>query len=412
MNRLALLYLVLAVLVLLGERALSLLNVRFAASRREPLPDPLPARFSADHLARTLQYLRTRTRFGHITTGISFLLTLVYLFSGLLPWLDQLAARLAWPALVTQVLVLAVFVLLNDLLTLPVEAYETFRLEAKFGFNRTTPAVFWADFAKGLAVSAVLGLPCAFAVLWLIRVAPGWWWLPVALFLIAFQLLVLFLYPRFIAPLFNRFTPLPDGELKQQLQELARRCQFPVEGIFVMDGSRRSAHSNAYFTGLGRHRRLVLYDTLVNQLAPAELTAVLAHEIGHFRRRHILQLLLVMTVLVLAGTFAASRVLAWPTFLHAFGLPAASPAAGLIALSLMAPPFVFWLAPLLHALQRRFEYQADAYARHAIGSPEPMAAALVSLFASNLENLTPHPWYSMYHYSHPTLVERLAALRE
>ena len=376
-----------------------------------PLPNPVPPAFPPLPDPRALAYLRARNRAGHAEGAVFLVLTFACVLGGVPAWFGGVAAALAGAhPLTAGVLTFAWFFFVWDLLQIPWEWHSTFRLEAAFGFNRTTPGTFVADLAKGWLVKAVLALPLAFAALWLIRRAGAGWWLPVSALFITFQLLVLFLYPRLIAPLFNKFEPLPDGELKSGLDELATRCGFPVSGILVMDGSRRSGHSNAYFTGFGRHRRLVLYDTLVQQLPPEELHAVLAHEIGHFRHRHLPKLMALLTVLVVGVTFAMSRVLEWGAFRAAFQVPADQPAVALVVLALIAGPFLFWLGPCLHALQRRFEFQADAYAAAATGTGAPLARALLRLAEKNLENLTPLPLYSAWHHSHPAILERIAAL--
>ncbi len=371
-------------------------------------PPPLPALDP-----RSLEYLCAKNRVAHAEGAMFLAITFACVLGGVPAWFGGVAESLAGTLpLLVGVLTFALFFFAWDLLEIPWEWHHTFRLETAFGFNRTTPGLFVADLAKGWLVKTLLGLPLAFAALWLIRRTGNGWWLPVSALFIGFQLLVLFLYPRFIAPLFNKFEPLPNGELKSSLDALATHCDFPISGVYVMDGSRRSGHSNAYFTGFGRHRRLVLYDTLIQQLTPEELRAVLAHEIGHFRRRHIPKLLVLMTVLVTAVTFAISRVLEWDAFRGAFHIPADQPAVGLIVLSLMAGPFLFWLGPCLHALQRRFEFQADAYAVEATGASAPLAQALLRLAEKNLENMTPLPLYSAWHHSHPAIRERIAALEK
>jgi len=403
-------YLLAAFFAFAVERMLRRMNLAYAWNQRDRIPAEIRDRLAEGHLDRVLDYLAANTRFAQTENSLRLGIVLLYLFTGFLPWLGGLVGSLGTGALVAGVLIFVLFGFIDSLVTLPFEYYETFCLEAHYGFNRTTRATFWLDVLKGFLVKAVLGIPLAFGILWLIAATGRWWWLPVTVFVVVFQLLVLLIFPRFIAPLFNRFTPLPEGELKQRLEEFARLCHFPVRDIFVMDGSRRSAHSNAYFTGLGRQRRLVLYDTLLQQLTAPELTAVLAHEVGHYRKKHILWLLSCMALLVAGGAAAASVILGWPEFFRAFRLPPDATALGLIVLSLTAGPFLFWISPLLHLIQRHFEYQADAYAVAATGGAEALSSALLKLVEGNLDNLTPHPLYAAFHYSHPTPVERLAAL--
>ncbi len=397
----------LALAVFAWEWLLDVWNERHSARKQaEPAASGAPP---SD--PRVLEYLRARNRLSHAESGFFLALTLACVVGGVPEWFGALAGTLAVDRpLLGGVLTLALFFFAWDLLRVPVEWYETFRLEAAFGFNRTTPGTFVADLLKGWLVKALLCLPLAFAALWLLLASGREWWLPASALFIGFQLLVLFLYPRFIAPLFNKFEPLEEGALKTALEELAVRCRFPVKAVAVMDGSRRSGHSNAYFTGFGRNRRLVLYDTLVRQLTVEELRAVLAHEIGHYRCGHIQKLLLLMSVLVSGVMFGMSRALEWEAFRAVFHVPAGQPAVGLAVFALVAGPFLFWLGPCLHALQRRFEFQADAFAAAAAGGAAPMSSALLRLAEKNLENLTPLPLYSAWHHSHPAILERIATL--
>jgi STE24 endopeptidase len=286
-----------------------------------------------------------------------------------------------------------------------------FKLEAKFGFNKSTPALWVTDLIKGAAVGLVLGFPLLCLVLWFVRWQPVWWWLWAWAALMIFQLVMVALAPRLIMPLFNKLTPMPEGELRTQLLALAERTGFHCTAIDVMDGSKRSTHSNAFFTGFGRFRRIVLFDTLIAQLSSKELEAVLAHEIGHYRRGHVPKMLLVSALTTLAGFGVVAWLAQQEWFYTGFrfdisdGMPAA-----LLLFMLVAELVTFWLHPLGNVWSRKHEYEADAFARAAMGEPGPLVGALRKLHEKNLANLTPHPAYSFFHYSHPTLVEREAAL--
>ena len=294
--------------------------------------------------------------------------------------------------------------------SLPFDWWEQFRLEQQFGFNQGTPGLWLTDRLKGVALTFGIGFPLLWALLSLVRWAGDRWWLWGFALVFGFQLLMLVLYPKLILPLFNRLTPLPDGDLKMRLLALGDRTGFRAQAIEVMDGSKRSGHSNAFFTGFGRFRRIVLFDTLVAQLAPAELEAVLAHEIGHYRRGHIPKMIAVSAVMLFAG-FA---VIAWlarsPWFNQAFGFPAGELAPAFLLFGLLSGLVTFWFSPLMNLFSRRHEYEADAFAREAMGGSTAMLGALHQLAQKNLSNLTPHPWYSAFFYSHPTLVERERAL--
>ncbi|MCY3021002.1 MAG: M48 family metallopeptidase [Planctomycetota bacterium] len=393
------------------ETALSVLNARFLKARRGQIPEPVKQAYSPETYERSISYALARQRLGHVERVAGSILTLVFLFSGLVPMLNESVSHGEFEPLTHGVAVIAAFLLLNGALGLPLELYATFGLEARFGFNKTTLRTYVLDKLKELLLSLAIGVPFLYGLLALIAESGPLWWLWVALFVIAFQFLMMILFPLVIAPLFNKFAPLPEGELKTQLEELARNCAFAVRGIFVVDGSRRSAHSNAYFAGLGKARRIVLFDTLLQQLSVPETTAVLAHEIGHYKRKHILKALALSSVLTLAGCYVLSLLLYWHPLYQAFGMAVPNEAKGLITVGLIAGAFMFWAGPLLYALSRRYEYQADAYAAEQTGGPAAMESALLKIHEKNLSTPMPHRAYSAWHYSHPTLLERIEALR-
>jgi len=300
--------------------------------------------------------------------------------------------------------------LIFTLTALPTDIYSTFAIEAKFGFNKTAIGLYLSDKLKGLILSALLGVPFLLVVLWLMDIM-GWsWWLWAFAFISAFQLLMIVIFPTFIAPWFNKFEPLKEGELRERILALAEQIGFKTSGIYSMDGSKRSAHSNAYFTGIGKAKRIVLFDTLIDQMTTAQGLAVLAHEMGHYKMKHIRRMLLVQTVFLFGGLYILSLLVAFPPFFSAFGI-ASSNHGALVLFSLVAGPFTFYLAPLMNSLSRKHEYEADRFAAITLRDGRPMEEALVNLTVKNLSNLTPHPWYSAYHYSHPTAVERINAIR-
>jgi len=294
---------------------------------------------------------------------------------------------------------------------LPLDWYEQFRLEERFGFNTTTQGIWWLDRLKGLIVTVVLGYPLLVLVLKLVEWTGARWWLWAWAALVVFQLLMLVLAPVLILPLFNKFTPLPEGSLRDRLLNLAARTRFRARSIQVMDGSKRSRHSNAFFTGFGRFRKIVLFDTLIQQLAEPELEAVLAHEIGHYKMRHILKMLLLSATSSMAAFWLISALAGQDWFYRSFGFEPGSLVPAFLLFGLLAGVVTFWFSPLAHWWSRRHEYQADAYAASVINEPGPLIRALRKLHEKNLSNLTPHPLYSGFYYSHPTLLERERALR-
>jgi len=419
------------VLHLLIETVLSVINSRYLARRISgtdsqfpnsrklvsvpEIPEALRAAYSPEVYAKSVSYALARARFGHVARFLAAAVTLLWLFSGTIPILDDFpGAFLGLEGLTHDVVVLLLFFLLNAALSLPLESYATFRLEARYGFNKTTAGTFWLDKLKGLFLLLVLGVPFLYGVLATITLTGPLWWLWLAIFVIAFQLLVTVLFPVFIAPLFNKFTPLQEGELRTQLEARCAQCDFATRGVFVVDGSKRSGHSNAWFAGLGKARRIALFDTLIEQLNVPELCAVLAHEIGHYKRKHILKMLVLSAALTLLGSYILSLVLDWGPLYVAFSLGVGSghEQKGLLALSLIAGHFTFWVGPLFHFVSRRHEYEADAYAAAQAGGAEPVQSALLKIYAKNLAAPLPHPAYSAYHYSHPTLLERINAMKE
>ena len=341
----------------------------------------------------------------------------------LLGGLDALnQALLSWlgGGMLQQLALLACFVLIGGAIDLPVALYQTFVIEQRFGFNQMTPRLWLADLLKSTLLGAVIGLPIAALILWLMGAAGPLWWLWAWGTWMGFNLLLMVVFPLFIAPLFNKFQPLEDESLKARVTALMQRCGFAAKGLFVMDGSRRSAHANAYFTGVGKAKRVVFYDTLLKQLSPGEVEAVLAHELGHFKHKHITRRLVGMFAISLAG-FALLGWLSTRTWFYTGlgvqptpmlpGVPGAAPndALALLLFLLAAPVFTLFVTPVLAQLSRRHEFQADAYAA-AQSSGDDLASALLKLYEDNASTLTPDPVFAKFYYSHPPATERLARL--
>ena len=300
--------------------------------------------------------------------------------------------------------------LVSGIIDLPFSLYRQFVIEAKHGFNRMTLGLFFADLAKQTLIGIVIGAPLILAVLWLMNGMGSLWWLYVWLFWSAFNLLVMFVYPTWIAPLFNKFSPLADGEMKTRIEALLTRCGFRSSGLFVMDGSKRSSHGNAYFTGFGNSKRIVFFDTLLERLTPNEVEAVLAHELGHFRRHHIVYRMALMFALSLGFLWLLGQLIDAPWFYAGLGVPAQNTALALILFFLVVPVFTFLLGPLGSYLSRRNEFEADAYAaEHA--SAGDLVRALVKLYEDNAATLTPDPLHSLFYDSHPPAAQRIAHLQ-
>ena len=392
-------------------------QIAHVTAHRDATPVAFADRVDAAAHRKAADYTVAKQRFGIVETLVDAAVLVALTLGGGLAWLLASTETLELPPLVRDLLLLVGVALAGGIVALPFSWWRTFRLEERFGFNRTTLAVWLADLAKGLAVAAVLGLPLASLVLWLMRSAGAWWWLFAWAAWMAFQLLVLVLYPTVIAPLFNRFSPLPAGDARERIERLLARCGFRASGLFVMDGSKRSGHGNAYFTGFGRAKRVVFFDTLLSRLAPDEIEAVLAHELGHFRLRHVVKRVLWSAILSLA----LLALLAWlaraPWFYGGLGIPEvdvsiamARPGVALALFMLALPVFTFVLAPLSAAYSRRHEFEADAFAaKHA--SATALVAALIKLYEDNAATLTPDPLHSAFYDSHPPAAIRVARLK-
>ena len=392
------------------ELWLSHLNRRHVLAHSGAVPEAFKDTVDEQTYARSAQYTLANGRLDEIETTFGATLLVLVLWGGILPWGYSLTTRL----LGESVWAIAGFLFITGMVLtlpgLPFQWYHQFRLEQRFGFNTTTQRVWWTDRLKGLLLALALGYPMLALVLKLVKWADGWWWLWVWGALLIFQLLMSVLAPVLILPLFNRFTPLPEGSLRDRLLRLADRTRFRAGSIQVMDGSKRSRHSNAFFTGFGRFRKIVLFDTLLVQLAEPELEAVLAHEIGHFKMKHIPKMLLMSALGSLAGFYGVSFLASQNWFYRAFGFAPGTIAPALLLFGLLAGVVTFWLSPLIHWWSRHYEYQSDSFAAEVINDPGPLVAALRKLNAKNLNNLTPHPAYSGFYFSHPTLLERERAL--
>jgi len=402
----------LVLLRLLAELALEALNRAEVRRNAERCPASMEGVMDRETYARSVQYTLAKGRLGCVEAVYDAAVLLALVFSGVLPWLWARFSALAPGATWSGALFVVAAVILLGLLHLPLEWWSRFRLEERFGFNNSTLGLWAADQVKLMLLGVAIGFPVAWAMLVLVNRAGQYWWVWGFTLLFGVQMLMIVLYPKLILPLFNRLSPLPEGDQRAGLLALAGRTGFPARTIEVMDGSKRSGHSNAFFTGFGRFRHIVIFDTLMAQLSPGELEAVLAHEIGHFKCGHVPKFI-ALTALLQFGAFAAVAWLARTPWLNtAFGLPGGTLAPTFLLVGLLGGLVTFWFAPAVNWLSRRNEYEADAFARNATGSSAPMVGALRKLFQKNLSNLTPHPLYSMVYYSHPTPVERERALRK
>jgi STE24 endopeptidase len=386
------------------------LNACHVRAHASAVPDAFQGIVDDATYAKSVRYTLAKGRLGQIEATCHSAVLLLVLFSTVLPWgFHAVTQRLGGSAWAGAAFLLLTAIALS-LPELPLNWYDQFRLEQRFGFNTRTQKLWWMDRLKLLLLGIVLGYPLLALVLKLFEWTGPWWWLWAWGALLAFQLLMLVLAPVLILPLFNKFTPLPEGSLRERLLKLAEQTRFRARSIQVMDGSKRSRHSNAFFTGFGGFRKIVLFDTLIQQLAEPELAAVLAHEIGHFKKKHIPKTLAASALGSLAGLYVVSLLAKQDWFYRGFGFEPGSIVPALLLFGLLSGVVTFWLSPVAHWWSRRNEYQADAFAAEVMNEPHSMIGALRKLYEKNLSNLTPHPLYSGFYYSHPTLLEREQAL--
>jgi len=393
------------------EILLDWLNLRHIEGHRGRIPALFEGKISPEDYQKSIAYTRAKTHYGWVKAAFDALLIWTMILGGFFHrfdlWIGQwlpmnsLAHQVAYPFAIGAILYVV---------HLPFSLYHQFVLEENFGFNRSKLATFVLDQIKGILLSLLLGVPLLALLFWLVPTLGDHWWLAAWGVLMGFQLLTAALFPVVFAPIFYKFTPLPEGELKAKLSELAAKVKFKMSGIFTIDGSRRSAHSNAFFAGLGKTRRIVLFDTLLKSLSSEEIVAVIAHEMGHNKRRHILKGLVLSSATTLASLFLLSQCLKWPTFFQAFGVPEPSLQSGFVIFGLLSSVFTFPFNPIFQWISRRNEYEADRFSVEVNGDRAGMVSSLIKLSRDNLSNLTPHPWYSFYHYSHPTTNERAEAI--
>jgi STE24 endopeptidase len=401
----------------LVEFGLNEFNLRYVRQRwkDKKIPDFFRRRMTPEEYDKSFQYTLAKGRFQRWAEIYGRLLTLVVLFSGLLPLLNRVIKELAerfLPFPYAQGIFFCFAVgLIFSIATLPIDVYSTFGIESRFGFNKTTFRLYVNDRLKGLLLGIVIGVPFLFVVLWLMDASGTYWWVWAFIFISSFELLMVIIYPTLIAPLFNKFEPLKEGELRKRILALADQVGFETSGIFSMDGSKRSSHSNAYFTGLGKAKRVVLFDTLIEQMTVDQGVAVLAHEMGHYKMKHIRRMLVVQGVFLFVTLYILSLLINYQPLFTAFGFDRPSNHVALVLFSFVYGPATFYIGPLINLLSRKHEYEADRFAVQTLGDARPMEEALVNLTVKNLSNLTPHPWYSAYHYSHPSPVERISAIR-
>jgi STE24 endopeptidase len=398
---------------LLTKLWLSARQARHVARHRDQVPAAFAHTITLEAHHKAADYTLAKSRVNLIDLALDAVTLLGWTLLGGLDALNQLLLSWMGPGMAQQLVLVLSFTLIGGLLGLPLSLYQTFGIEQRFGFNNTTPKLWVSDLAKGLLVGLVLGLPILWLVLWLMQAGGPVWWLYAWGALVLYQLFVMWIAPNVIMPLFNKFTPLEDASLKARVTALMTRAGFTAKGFFVMDGSRRSAHSNAFFTGFGAAKRVVCFDTLLAQLNADEMEAVLAHELGHFKHRHILKMMVTSFAVSLAGLALLGWVSQQIWFYTGLGvmpnLTGGNEALALLLFMLVLPLLTFFVSPLSASRSRRFEFEADAYAA-ANSNGQALGSALLKLYQDNASTLTPDPWYVAFYYSHPPASQRLARI--
>lgn len=403
-------YLIIGITILsyLFEQWLDYLNLR---SQRADIPDEIADFYDRERYLKSLSYHRVSTRFGFLSAGFGFLLSMAMLISGGFGWLDSLLANWLANDITRALAFFGILMLASDILTLPFQLYSTFVIEERFGFNKTTPKIFFIDKLKGYLLALLIGAPLMALLIYVVLDIGPTFWIWFSVIAACFMLLMNMFYTSLILPLFNKLTPLQDGELKTAIRAFATKVNFPLDNIFVIDGSKRSSKANAFFSGIGRKKKIVLYDTLIEKHSTEELVAVLAHEVGHFKKRHIIWSLVLSVSQIVFTLYILSLMIYNENVSIALGGEALSIPLNLIAFTILFSPVSAITGLLMSMYSRKNEFEADAYARATYSGPALMKA-LKTLSVDSLSNLFPHPWYVFFHYSHPPLLSRLRALSQ
>jgi len=388
------------------ERYLAFLNIKYA---KKELPSILRDIYDPEKYAKQQDYFTTNARFGMITSTFSFIITLLMYSFGGFAWVDEMVQGSVQSLIWTPIVFFGVLYFVNDIISIPFEWYDTFVIEQKFEFNKVTPKLFFLDKLKGYGMTIILGGGILLAIIWIYNITPDYFWLWAWLVITVFSLFMTMFYSEIIVPLFNKQTPLKEGELRTAIEKFAAKTDFNLTNIFVIDGSKRSTKANAYFSGLGSKKRIVLYDTLMDKLTTDEIVAVLAHEVGHYKHKHTLINFAVSIPSTLLLFFVFGLILQSDALAQALGAQVASFHLNALAFSILYSPISLMLDIFTNVLSRKFEYQADAFAA-SYGYASQLESGLKKLSATSLSNLMPHPLYVFFHYSHPTLYQRISKL--
>ena len=388
---------------------LSARQIAHIRQHRDNVPESFADKITLEEHQKAADYTTTKTTFGRLPLFYDACLLLLWTLGGGLEWLDQSIIAMEFGPIMTGITVMLAFMLISSALDLPFSIYTTFVIEEKFGFNNTTVKTFIIDMIKGSALGLAIGVPLLFAILWLMEQMGDMWWIYTWLLLSGFSILMMWIYPTWIAPIFNKFEPLEEGDTLSRIKGLLERCGFSSDGVFVIDGSKRSSHGNAYFSGFGRNKRIVFYDTLLKMLSDDELEAVLAHELGHFKKKHIIKSIFISFATTLVGLAILAWLMKNQWFYNGLGLSTQSTYMALLLFTMVSPVFTFVLSPIMSLFSRKNEFEADAFAAEQTDA-QHLIKALVGLYRENASTLTPDPVYSAFYDSHPPAPVRIEHL--
>ena len=409
LHNFTLLFLAMLLISTIMRLYLSQRQINTVTQNRSQVPDTFADKISLEDHQKAADYTTTKVKFGRLPLFYDIALLLIWTLGGGLEWLDQNILALDLNPIMTGIAVILTYTFISSLLDLPFSLYDTFVIEEKFGFNRTTIKTFFIDMLKGSALGLAIGVPLLYVILWLMERSGDQWWIYTWLVISGFSLFMMWVYPTWIAPLFNKFEPLEEGETLNRITSLLTRCGFNSNGIFVIDGSKRSSHGNAYFSGFGRNKRIVFFDTLLKMLNDDELEAVLAHELGHFKKKHIIKGMIISFSTTLIGLGVLAWLMKEDWFYSALGVSQPSTYMALLLFTLVMPVFTFAFQPLFSLFSRKNEFEADAFAAEQTDA-KYLIQALVGLYRENANTLTPDPLYSAFYDSHPPAPVRIAHL--
>ncbi|WP_417335583.1 M48 family metallopeptidase [Halobacteriovorax marinus] len=384
-------------------------NRKHILANRNSVPEKFQDQITLEDHQKAADYSIAKIKVSKVFNFIELVILLIWTLGGGIEALDKLSKTLNYSELTTGVIFFAIYMFISLLLGLPQSIYSTFVLEEKFGFNKTTPKTFILDLVKGLILGALIGMPIIYAILWIMNALGTYWWVYAWAFLTLTQFVIIWAYPRFIAPLFNKFSKLEDGEVKDKIEQLLNKTGFESNGLFVMDASIRSSHGNAYFTGFGKNKRIVFFDTLIKNLSADEVTAVLAHELGHFKKRHIIKGLAKSIILSFIGFSILGYLADWLPFFTGHGVQTPSTHAALLLFMMVSGIYTFILIPINAMTSRKYEFEADEFASQ-YANAKDLITALVKLYKHNASTLTPDPGYSKFYHSHPPALTRVKHL--